>query len=315
MPVRISDTTVFDNAVRNIQRNRVRLAELQQQVGSGKRIQSLADDPGDAARVLSMRRTIARLDQYQRNIDAARGVLEPTESALASATDVLARLRELAVSADIETAEFDMIQAEVEALYEEMVRLGNSHAGDRYLFGGFATSAAPFVQAGVFDPNADAPPPSINYGGDAGLQQIDIGEASRIDANVPGSAVFLGDDDGDGTFPDAGRVDVFEVIQDFRNALRNQDTTAILGAIGDLDLAIDQVVQTRGKIGARLNRLEMADSQLEGFKLTLTAQRSNLEDVDVVEAITALRNQENTLQASLGVTARVLPPSLMDFLS
>ena len=314
MPTRISDTSMFLQAVRNVQRNRSAVASLQLQISSGKRINSLGDDPGDAARVLGLRRATARLDQFERNIQAANGMLEPAESALKSVTDVLIRLRELAVSADVETAEFDSIRPEVEALFDEVMRLANTKVGQRYIFGGFDTATAPFTKTGAFTPGVAAPPPSIAYGGDNGALQIDIGESARVQGNIPGDALFLGYTNGDGTFPDAGRVNIFGVISNLRNALDQSNPDGVFAEIGNLDTALDQVVETRGAIGARLNRLEITESQLQSLRGTLEARRSDLEDSDTIETITELANQQNTLEASLAVIGRTIQPSILDFL-
>jgi flagellar hook-associated protein 3 FlgL len=314
MANRINETTIFDTTVRNIQRNRRAVAALQEQVSSGKRINSLGDGAGDAVQVLSLGRTIARVEQYQRNIDAARGLLEPSEAALGSITGILTRLRELAVGADTETDQFGAIQAEVEQLHDEILQIANTRVGSRFLFGGYATDSAPFTKTGDFAAGVVAPPPDVTYGGDHNVLQIDIGEASRIDATLPGDAVFQGDVDGDGTFPDAGRADLFAIARDLRNALAAGDGDAIFASIGQIDDALEQVVQARGVIGARLNRLDVTEAQLADLKITLVAQRSDLEDVDSIEAITRLANQQNTLEASLAVSTRVLQTSLIDFL-
>jgi flagellar hook-associated protein 3 FlgL len=58
----------------------------------------------------------------------------------------------------------------------------------------------------------------------------------------------------------------------------------------------------------------VTEAQLADLKITLVGQRSDLEDVDSIEAITRLANQQNTLEASLAVSTRVLQTSLIDFL-
>jgi flagellar hook-associated protein 3 FlgL len=316
MGFRVSDATIFLNAVRNARTSRFRLSEAQAQVSSGKRLISLGDDPSDAARVLRLRRIEARVEQFERNIDAARRRLEPTESALAGVSDVLTRLRELAVSVDIEDAtQRHAVQTEVEELFDELVRLGNTRTVDGFLFGGFRSGAAPFVKTGDFVPGvADPASPAIAYAGDANVVQIRVGEAAEIDAGVPGAAVFRGDADGNGAV-DAGRVDVFALVRELRNRL--QDPAALGRAadlVDELDVASTQVLEARGRIGASLNRLEATQNQLGGLAISLEAERGALEDVDLIQAATELASRERAYQASLAVTARVIQPSLLDFL-
>jgi flagellar hook-associated protein 3 FlgL len=319
MGFRVSDATIFLNAVRYNRLNRYRLTHLQDQVGSGRRITSLADDPTDAARVLGLRRDAARLEQFGRGIDSARARLDPTESQLASLSDLLIRLKELAVQAGNYTtpefdAERDKIRVEVEQRFDELFQLANARNGSGYLFSGYRTDLPAYTRGGDFtDGLVDAVNPTATYNGDANVLEIQIGEASRIEASVPGSAVFAGDFDGDGA-TDAGRVNLFDVVREFRNRLQDPTTGNPADMSGDLDLALSQVVETRGRIGATLNRLESTKAQILDLGLALETEREALEGVDVAEALTRLARYETTYQASLAVTARVIQPSLLDFL-
>jgi flagellar hook-associated protein 3 FlgL len=314
MAFRISDGTLFDNAVRHTQRNRFELSRIQNQLGTGKRVNSAGDDPAAASQILGLRRTLGRIEQFDRNIEAARTVLEPTETALASLTDALTRLRELAVSADIEEAEFDQIRVEVEQLFDTVVALANTSVNGRALFGGFVTDSLPFTKTGDFSDGADAPPPSTSYIGDNGVFQMQIGESSTIAANLSGREVFLGSTDGDDT-PDPPNVDIFDTIRELRNRLRDPSANGPpAGVLDDLDAALDQVLRARGTVGATLNRLDMTQAQLQSLEVTLEAQRSSLEDVDIITAASELQSRENAFQASLAVTARVIQPSLLNFL-
>ena len=321
MPFRISDVTIFNTAVRNTRLNRYFLAQVQSQISSGKRINSLADDPSDARRILGLRSANARVDQFRQNIESARARLEPLESTLSSLTDILTRLRELAVSADIEVPQFDLIKPEVEQLYDEILRLANTRTIHGFMFAGFVTDAAPLTKVGNFvDGVVDeaTPDPDVVYSGDAGSIRLQIGEATTIDVNIPGSAVFEGDFAAPpGTDP--GRVNLFDIVREFRNRLEDPSNPAFAQPgpgemIDDFDVALEQVLKVRGRIGANLNRLEITDSQLQSLGIVQEAERSSLEDLDLIAASTELAQRETIYQASLAVTARVLQPSLLDFL-
>jgi flagellar hook-associated protein 3 FlgL len=317
MSFRISDATIFLNAVRYNRMNRYRLTQLQDQMGSGRKLTSLADAPGDAARVLGMRRDAARLEQFGRGIGAARARLEPTESQLASLSDLLTRLRELAVASGnpAYAAERDKLQVEVEQRFDELFQIANTRFGDGYLFSGFRTDLPAYTRAGDFtDGVVDAANPTATYNGDTRVLEIQIGEASRVEASVPGSAVFAGDFDGNGS-TDTGRVNLFDVVREFRNRLLDPTTGNPADMTGDLDLAIRQVLEMRGRIGATLNRLDTTEQQILDLGAALETERVSLEDIDVAEAATRLARYETTYQASLAVTARVIQPSLLDFLS
>lgn len=317
MGFRVSDATIFLNAVRHTRLNRYRLSQVQEQIGSGKRINSLGDDPSDATRVLGLRRDTARLEQFERGVESARSRLVPSEGQLANLTDLLSRLRELALTAqdpDTQTKR-DQIRVEVEERFEELFQIANTRYGDGYLFSGYRTDQPAYTRGGDFvDGLVDAVNPTATYNGDTNVLQIRIGEASQIESNVPGSAIFAGDFDGDNA-TDTNRVNLFDTVRELRNRLLDP---AVAGdpkdMVDDLDLAIGQVVEVRGRIGAMLNRLDTTDDQIDGLKLTLETERSAIEDLDLVEASTRLASEETAYRASLAVTSRVIQPSLLDFL-
>lgn len=316
MGFRISDVTIFNDAIRHTRLNRFALSELQSAISSGKRLNSLADDPSSAAKVLGLRRAVARIDQFDRNSDSASSMLENTETALSTLTDVLIRLRELAVSADIEDAQFNQIKPEVEQLFSEVLRLANTRINGQYIFGGFVTDTPPFSQAGVFT-DGNAALPTITSNGDNEAVMVQIGEsaASRIQVNVPGREVFFGALDTVDDVPDGGRVNIFDVVRDLRTALDNPGVpNRPVDLLPQLDQALNQVNQVRGRNGARLNRLEITSNQLSALQASIELQRSKLEDLDIISAISDLQSREATFQASLAVTARVIQPSLLTFL-
>jgi len=322
MSFRISDATIFDTAVRNTQSSRIELNRLQKQVSAGKRVLSVGDDPTAATQLLGSRRALNRIDQFKSNIDAARSALEPVESTLLSLTDVLTRLSELAISVDIEDVDGrNAVRAEVEQLFDEILSLANTRVNGRFVFAGFATDTPTFSKIGAFVEgviDASVPPePYGQYNGDNGVFQIQIGEARIIEANVSGREVFLGSTDGDDT-PDGSNVDVFNVIRDFRNRLVDPDGQGPPADVaGDLKAALNQVLGVVGTLGAATNRLDIAKNQLDSLELTLTEQFSKFEGStpeDQIAAIADLTQSEHTFQASLAVTARVIQPSLLDFL-
>jgi flagellar hook-associated protein 3 FlgL len=313
MGFRVSDLNVFLNAVRNATQGRAPLLELTTQISSGKRLNRLSDDPNAATRVLSLARTVGELDQFERNVEAARGLLENTETSLASLTDTLVRLREIAVQGASGASDPAKIAPEVEELYDEILQLANTRVGERFLFGGFATQSAPFAKVGDFAPGVASPPPSLSNSGDSGALWIRVGEAVQVQANVAGREPFLGSFDGDDG-PDAGRVDLFAMTAALRDRLFGLGAGTVGDSIGEIDLALQQVLEVRSQVGGRLRRLEIAQNQIADLRLTLRAERSTLEDVDAIAAISELTHREQTFQAALAVSARSLQPSLLDFL-
>jgi len=211
----------------------------------------------------------------------------------------------------VETSAFSQIQIEVEALFEQMLQISNARSDRGYLFSGFRSRTAPFSAPLPFNPSG--PSPSVSYNGDIQNVLSQVGETSTLKRNLTGAEVFLDDVNQDG-IPEPGRVDLFQVLGNLRDALRTQNSAGILSSIGELDSAIDQVSTARGIVASRLNRLDITSRQLEDLRVSIESERSSIEDVDFVAAASDLASRESALQASLAVTTRVLQSSLVDFL-
>lgn len=106
-------------------------------------------------------------------------------------------------------------------------------------------------------------------------------------------------------------VDTFDKVI---NAMNAGDQTALSSLIGDIDDEMGNLLRVRAGMGARMNRVELTSNRLEDDRVNYTALMSKNEDVDIAEAIMNLQNEENVYKASLSTGARVIQPSLVDFL-
>ncbi|RKY02888.1 MAG: flagellar hook-associated protein 3 [Spirochaetes bacterium] len=108
---------------------------------------------------------------------------------------------------------------------------------------------------------------------------------------------------------------VFDMVKQLRDSLYRNDVEDVGSrALGGIDLALDNVLKYRAELGAKSNRLEMAKKRLVQEKSDFEEILSSNEDVDVAEAITKLKMLEVAHQAALGVSARIIQPTLLDFL-
>jgi flagellar hook-associated protein 3 FlgL len=85
-------------------------------------------------------------------------------------------------------------------------------------------------------------------------------------------------------------------------------------ALDTIDGFLNDIVSTRAELGAQTNRAEMVDSRLLQQKVIATQTVSNNEDIEFEEAIMNFTIQESLHRASLAVGARIIQPTLMDFL-
>jgi flagellar hook-associated protein 3 FlgL len=192
--MRISTSNMQQSALDAMLRQQAQLARTQNEVATGRRIQTPADDPSAAARLAMLERSLAESTRYGANADVAVNRLQYEEQAIADATDTLQRMQELALQANNSVLDDDsrrLIGAELQALLQRLTDVANRQdAGGEYLFAGYSTSTRPF------EPDATG----YQFRGDPGVRLVQIGPAQRIADGHPGDDVFVQVREGNGTF-------------------------------------------------------------------------------------------------------------------
>jgi flagellar hook-associated protein 3 FlgL len=109
-------------------------------------------------------------------------------------------------------------------------------------------------------------------------------------------------------------MNTFQILKDLSNALGNNNHTAVKNLSEKIQQRMDAILAFRSEIGARVNRVELIESRLKDMNVHLNSLQAKTEDADMAELITKLKMDENVYNASLAVGARVITPSLVDFL-
>lgn len=134
-----------NNILTNVNRNRKTMSLIEQQMASGKKIQKASENPIIASRALKFRTTISQISQYKRNAEDAMSWLEVTEQSIGNTTDMLKRIRDLAVqgsSDTLTTTNRESIVSELEELKEQLENEGNVSYAGRYMFTGYQTDSS-----------------------------------------------------------------------------------------------------------------------------------------------------------------------------
>ncbi len=301
--MRITNNMLINNMLSNLNTNLDRMNKYQTQLATGKKISLPSDDPIIASRALKLRTDVAEIQQYQRNVDDATSWMEITETTLGQMGDVMHRVRELSVegaNGSNTPEDLEKIKQEVEQLKIQMVHLANTTYAGRYIFSGFKTDKALMDDNGTFLIDI-ANSEQINY---------EIGIGDDIHINVTGSDLFH-----NGTDAVAGDTSsLLETFDAMITALDAGDNEAVGNMLGQIDDDINNILRVRSGVGARMNRLELTANRLGDDYVNFTALMSKNEDVDIAEAIMNLQNEENVYRASLSAGAKVIQPSLVDFL-
>ena len=282
-------------ALGSLQRNLSRVVSAQTQVSSGLRVQVVSDDPTAASQALGASSSIRAIEQYRRNIDAARSRARQEESILDSASTLLTRAKELGISqggAPATAQSRQTAKAEVDQLLAEMVSLGNTRQGNAYLFGGLPSQTKPFQSL---------TPPFFNGTVPSGQVGTEVSAGEIAFANHSGRQVFL----------DSG---VLQSLYDLSQALGNDDGDAIKASLASIDGAFGSVQRLVGETGATENQLDIAGANLDALEMNLKSLVSNLTEADTERAVTELVSRQTTYQAAMLATSRLLSLTLTDYL-
>jgi flagellar hook-associated protein 3 FlgL len=293
---RISTLQFNNSGISTILEAQSQLARLQEQIGTGKRILSPADDPSAAAKLINLKSELSRLASEQKNIASITSALSFEESALNSANDLLQRVRELAVQGQNGTladSDRNAISVEMDELRAQLLNLGNSrNAAGEYIFAGSATNAPAYSEDGTFQ-------------GDEVVRQINIGAGVRVAEGHTGVEVFEGVDD---------VLNTFAIIEQLSNAIRQNEAPALAERFDDLDQAIEQLSLVRTSVGSRMNWVDDQAALNENFNLGLNRTISEIEDLDIAEAIGRLQLQMVSLQAAQQTFVKTQNLSLFNYL-
>ena len=301
MPFRITDTNSSASFGRQIGAARQRVADAQEHVASGKRINRPSDDPAGAGAVLRLRTTQAAITQFQRSAGAAQDTLAIGDGTLDGYERLLDRARVLltqGASFSLRASDRAGIAAEIEGLREQILAIANAQSGGRYVFGGSRQDAPPFDPA----TGAAAQPPAAPM-----MLQIEPGTPPII-IGVMAEAVFT---DATGTVMDALAA-AATALRDGENWDTERQT--VLSAMDRLTSFATQASSARAQLGASLGRVDAAQARLSHDFLALEATAQRIESADFVEAALRLTESASALEAILQTKAQTSRRSLIDFL-
>jgi flagellar hook-associated protein 3 FlgL len=295
---RITQRTVSNTMLAGLQANMGRMQKLQEQLSSGKEVSRPSDSPVKTVEAMQFRSGIRRTEQYARNAGDGLALLGTTDQALTDSLNMTRRVRDLTLQGMNDTMNpqaREAIAAEIDTLREGLLGMANSRYLDRPIFGGNTNSTNAYDATGAFL-------------GDNGKVTRTVAPGVKVEANVNGPDVFGNDGE---------ESHLFTVLKKISDAMRGgtADLRADLDSgLKNLDIATDRVITTLGQVGARFNRVETMRNAAEDQLLTLTTSLSEAEDIDLPKTIVQLQMQEVAYKAALGATARVVQPSLLDFL-
>lgn len=314
--MRITNNMLVNNLVYNLNQNLKTMEKLQYQLATGKKFRVPSDDPIGASKSLKFNTDISKLEQYKRNAEDAMSWMNDTEAALAEIGEVLKRAYELTVDAANGTkddGDLLKIREEIEQLKDHLVQIANTTYSGRHIFSGYKTDKPLMIV--VEGENGK----KIEYNISIDKSEVfvyNVGISERVEVNTLGGLVFGAPYVGySGEVTKGHTPGLIKVFNNLSQALEEANSEGLQEAIEDLQAGMEQVLSVRSQVGAKMNRLELTvkklDLQINNTKELLSYN----EDVDIAEAIMHMSMAQNVYVSSLMTGAKIIQPSLAQFLS
>ncbi|NLX63046.1 MAG: flagellar hook-associated protein FlgL [Tissierellia bacterium] len=307
--MRITNNMLVNNLVYNINQNLKNIEKLQYQLATGKKCRVPSDDPIGASKSLKFNTDVSKLEQYKRNAEDAMSWMDDTEAALAEIGEVLKRAYELTVDAANGTkdgGDLLKIREEIVQLKDHLIQLANTTYSGRHIFSGYKTDKPLLNEKGEYNIDLNSNE----------IFTYNVGISETVEVNTIGIKVFGAGDSFESDEVDAStKAYLIDIMDSLSTALENNDTDGIQSSIENLQLAQEQVLAVRSQVGAKINRLELTvkklDLQINNTKELLSYN----EDVNIAEAIMNMSMAQNVYVSSLMTGAKIIQPSLAQFLS
>jgi flagellar hook-associated protein 3 FlgL len=296
---RMTQKMMSDRALLGMQTGLDRLAKVQEQLTTGRIINRPSDDPTAATSAMRLRSSVAEQNQYARNANDAVAWLNQIDATFSSMTGPVRRARDIAVQGANDGAMGPQARAalatEVDQIREGLISTANTTYLGRPVFGGITNGDVAYAADGTWV--------GIPGVGTPGGVVRAVGDGVKIRVDVEGPTAFGPDTDS-----------LFSHLADLSTALKAGDPAGMATAIDKLSADSARITDTQASIGARTVRVEQAQQAAGDAELSLKSSLSEIENTDLAKATVDLQLQEVAYQAALAATARVIQPSLLDFL-
>lgn len=330
--MRITNSMMSKSFLRDVNRNQNSMKKINDQLTSGKEFRRPSDNPFKVARSMQLHGDIGTNKQYNENIKDTINFLETTDTALEQVNNVFQRVRELMVSVGnpaYGSDEKKAIKDEINEKVNEVSQILNTSFDGKYIFGGTKGSSKPVgsmedkdtgnniihlsgKEGEILDLNStdDAVKNQINMIG--GTLNSEISQGVTVEYNVSATDVLMFKD------ADGNDVNVMNLFKDITNNLDSKDPDEIKRITNEnlraMDSAMSNLSKLRSEVGAKQNRMEAAKEQNEEENFNMTTILSETEDINLAEKTIEASVMQSVYMASLQTSARIIQPSLMDFL-
>ncbi len=271
-----------------------------QEVATGKSVSQPSDNPSASADMVQNSIETANVDQYTQNTSSALSMVQTADSSLSSVVTSLTQAISLGTEASngtINASNLQAIATQVQGILSSVVSQANTDYEGVYLFGGTASTTAPYTAS-------SSSASGYTYNGNNNSNSVAIGDDQSVQVNLPGSQVFSN-----------STTDVLGSLSSLVSAIQSGSSSAIESATSSVSAALSYVDQQRVVYGNAETQLNSQETYLQNETVNLTSQQTSLIGIDEATAAETLSADETANSAALAAAAKVLPTTLLNYLS
>jgi flagellar hook-associated protein 3 FlgL len=283
--MRVTEGMRYAQVLSNLSKITSQHAKATQEAATGVRVGKPSDDPIAAAELARLSASSSQTKAHLSAIDTVRGDAELTESTLEGASDIFARLKEIALqgsNGELTAEDRKTLGVEVVGLKDALLKLGNTRGTRGFLFSGSEVTTAAFDPNGVFQGNDTA-------------HVVQIGNSTPTAVSTSGAEAFVV----------AGGRDVFADLQSLATALSTDNLAGIRTSIDDIGASHAQLVNARARSGLVLSKLDASESVLSSLD-TEQQKRAQIGAADPYESFTKVNALGQSLERAISVSKQIL---------
>ncbi len=306
--MRITDQMMYQNLTQNLDQAQAAYVRTQEEASSGVSISQPSDNPAGTAVVLQLTSAQQQVTSWQANARAAQSKMQTADQAMSQLQSVISSAQSLAeqgTSGSMTAQDLTDLSQKAASLVQQTESLANTEYAGQYVFSGVAQQQP--VVSGAYNPAATSAP-----------QTIEIGQGVKVQTSVDGNQAFNTapvSTPSDWSTNHSSQATLLNVLSALQSDLSSGNTAAVEADLGALAAQGDNVSSLRAQLGANMEQVQAAVSQLTTMSSTLQIEQGNVENVDMAQVLTQLTAQQTAYQAAVAAGANMKLPTLASYLS
>ena len=311
--MRVTNSSMMSRYLTDMQKNLQGMNKLNTQINTSQNINTISDDPFKTIKLLNLKNEIKDVEKYNSNADEVMGWIDVTDEALDRVGNLTIDIKTLltSIQGTFGPDEIKAVQTEINEKMKQIGEAMNSTYAGEYVFGGSITDEAPIKME--TDPDTGMVKLSIKNEGDARLDEsliVEISDGISLSHNLTINQITKTA----GT--QTGSKTGLELLNSITEELSKDpvDMEAIGKIQSDLDGYMSDIMNNRALVGGKSNTVSSIKDSNDENILEMKGVYSLMQDVDVAEKFIELKSAEMMYTASLQVGAKLIQPTLLDYL-